>query len=187
MKIFFTGSPRALRTHPKEHMAIYKAIEKYGGENLSQLVINANPKEFYEANNDQVLEHFKVTMNHVKNADAVIAEVTTHSMSMGYIVNKTLELNKPAIVLHLPGFKPFFFGGIENEKLLVCEYTPETIDEVIKNAFKFIDTKSDVRFNFYLPSNQIEFLDTIGKDKKLTRSAVLRQIISEKMNQSRIQ
>jgi hypothetical protein len=81
-----------------------------------------------------------------------------------------------------PGFKPFFFGGIENEKLLVCEYTPETIDTVIKNAFEFIDTKSDIRFNFYLPSNQIEFLDTIGKNKKLSRSAVLRQIISEKMD-----
>lgn len=181
MKVFFTGSPRALKTYKKEHEAIYAAIEKAGGTNLSSLVIKADPDKFYQVSHEDEVKHFNVTMDHVQNADIVCAEVTTHSMSMGYIINKTLELNKPAIVLHLPGFKPFFFRGINNEKLLICEYTAETADKVIGDAFDYVDTRSDVRFNFYLSSAQANFIEQMGKKENESRSSVLRMIIAKEM------
>lgn len=179
MKIFFTGSPRALSTFKNEHEKIYSIIEKLGYKNLSNLVINANPDSFYTKEHGEVVEHYKETIQNLKTADIIVAEVSLHSMSMGYLVEKALNMGKPVIVLHLPDKKPFFFFGIENEKLQIIEYTLETVDLVLKDAISFAIGKQDVRFNFFISPSIGLYLDWISMVKKIPRSVYLRTLIEK--------
>lgn len=181
MKVFFTGSPRALKTLRAEHQAVYNAIEKNGGVNLSKLVVAADPDAFYERNHDDVIKHYDDTMSALKKADIVIAEVSTHSMSMGYLINQALDQNKFVVALYLPDHKPFFFSGIENEKLQILEYTVETADKVIREAFEKANDMVDTRFNFYISPEIGRYLDWVSKTKKLPRAVFLRSLLEKAM------
>jgi len=181
MKVFFTGSPRALNSLKVEHEAIYKAIENNGGTNLSNLVIEAKPDAFYEANHPEIVEHYKKTMLDLKKADILVAEVSTHSMSMGYLINRALEQNKFVLALHIPDHKPFFLGGIENDKLMISEYTANNIDKTIKTAFDRANEFTDTRFNFYISPEIGRYLDWVAQHKKLPRAVFLRSLLDKSM------
>lgn len=181
MKVFFTGSPRALNTLKTEHEAIFKAIENNGGVNLSRLVIEAQPEAFYEVNHPEVVKHYQRTMSDLKKSDILVAEVSTHSMSMGFLINKALEQNKFVLALYLPDHKPFFLSGIENDKLLTSEYTKNNIEKVIKEAFDRAVELTDTRFNFYISPEIGRYLDWISQHKKLPRAVFLRSLLEKSM------
>lgn len=181
MKVFFTGSPRALKTLREEHEAVYQIIEKYGGHHLSDLVVKAEPEEFYQANHAEVVKHYNKTIGFVKRADIVVAEVSVHSMSIGFLINKALEYNKPTIALYKKGNKPFFLSGIENEKLIVREYTPQNIEQVLKEALDQAQEVSDTRFNFYVSPEISRYLDWVNQNKKLPRAVFLRTLLEKAM------
>lgn len=184
MKVFFTGSPRALADRKNEHVAIYNAIEKIGHKNLSDLVIKANPSEFYDTSHDKVVEHYKTTIDHLKKADIVVAEASLHSMSMGYLVEKALGMNKPVIVLYLANRPPFFFSGIEDEKLQILEYNLADVDDIVEKAFDYASQQQEVRFNFFISPSIGRYLDWISKEKKIPRSVYLRALIEQEMREN---
>jgi len=181
MKVFFTGSPRSLELYKKEHIAIYSAIEESGFKNMSDLVIKADPKTFYDRSHAEVVEHYKNTVENLKHADVVVVEASLHSMSMGYLVEKALGMGKPVVVFHLDGLTPFFFSGINDEKLQVISYNYSTIKQVVTDSLEFATTIQDVRFNFFIPPEISNYLDIVSKVKKIPRSVYIRSLIQEDM------
>ncbi|PIR59672.1 MAG: hypothetical protein COU68_04305 [Candidatus Pacebacteria bacterium CG10_big_fil_rev_8_21_14_0_10_45_6] len=181
MKAFFTGSPRALKDYTAEHQQIYEAISRCGFTHLSDLVIKADPVAFYEKTNDEVFCHYKDTIECLKKADVLIAEISFHSLSMGYLVEKALGMNKPVIVLHQKNLTPFFFTGIENERLQIVAYDQSNVFEVVKNSLEYALTKQDVRFDFFVSSKISQFLDLVARVKKVPRSVYLRTLIERDM------
>ncbi len=180
MKIFFTGSPRALKTHKESHIKIYKAIEKKG-KHLSDLVINANPDSFYKAEYENVVKHYHDTIINLKKADIIVAEVSMHSMSMGFLVNKALELSKPVIALYTSGHEPFFLSGIDDTLLQIIEYNDSDVEEKITDALDYASAQQDTRFNFFVSPKHINFLDWVAQNKKIPRSVFLRRLIEREM------
>lgn len=186
MKVFFTGSPRALKDPilKSEHEAIYKAIENAGAINLSSLVVTANPDDFYKADQEKILKHYNNTIDNVKRADIIVVETTLHSMSMGYLVEKALTMNKPVIVAHRKGAPPFFFSGIDDDRLQIVEYTIETANVVMAKALEYAINQQEVRFNFFISPNIGRYLDWISKVKKIPRSVYLRALIERDMREN---
>lgn len=181
MKIFFTGSPRALKANKEGHIKIYNAIEKKG-KHLSQLVINADPDNFYKAEYENIVKHYHDTISNLKKADIVIAEVSMHSMSMGFLVNKALELSKPVIALYTSGHEPFFLTGIDDTLLQIIEYKNEDVEEKVFDAIDYASSQQDTRFNFFVSPKHINFLDWIAQNKKIPRSVYLRRLIEKEMS-----
>ncbi len=64
----------------------------------------------------------------IKKADIIILEVSTHSLSMGYLLQQGLSMGKPVVALYAEGHNPAFINGIENEKLQIIEYSDENLE-----------------------------------------------------------
>jgi hypothetical protein len=180
MKIFFTGSPRALKTKRENHEKIYKALEKKG-EHLSNLVIKADPDNFYQTEYDYVVKHYKSTIKNLKKADIVVAEVSMHSMSMGYLINKALELSKPVIALYTTSHEPFFLTGLDDPRLQIVEYNLSDVEEKVSDALDYAASQQDTRFNFFVAPKHINFMDWIAHNKKIPRSVFLRKLIEREI------
>lgn len=187
MKVFFTGSPRALKDkeHKAEHIALYKALEKSGLTHLSDLVIKADPDTFYDQSHPEIMEHYKNTVNAVKRADVIVVEGSVHSMSMGYLIEKALGMNKPVIVFHIPDHPPFFFAGIDDERMQIVEYTIDKVNEVVEKAVEYAVSQQEVRFNFFISPAIGRYLDWISKVKKIPRSVYLRALIEHEMRENK--
>ncbi len=187
MKIYFVASPRAIGDEGSFLRQMYDYLKK-SNSMTSDLLVRLdedNVKEFYGASHKEVVEHYKRTMLAIKKADMVIVEVSLHSMSMGFIVNKALELNKPVIALYKKGFEPYFFSGIENEKLRILEYTDKVWQETLDQAVNFGKGSGDVRFNFFVSPKILAYLDWVAKTKKLPRAVFLRELIEKEMRKDK--
>ena len=187
MKIYFVASPRAISTEGKLFREMYNYLNKNNvmTSDLLMKLDDKNVGDFYGAGHEQVVEHYKRTISAVKRANFVIVEVSLHSMSMGYIVNKSLELNKPVVALYKKGFEPYFFGGIENERLRTIEYKPENYKKALDEAVEFGKGGSDVRFNFFVSPKILAYLDWVAKTRRLPRSVFLRNLIEKEMKKDK--
>lgn len=187
MKVFFVASPRSANKEPDLFLRINNLLSKE-----TTLLGDMVPKwtkgsvsSFYNGAHKERVDHFKKTMEYVKKADAVFVELSEHSMSMGYIVNKALENSKPVVALYKKGFEPYFFSGIEDSRLLIVEYTEENLDEVIKEALDKIKDHSDVRFNFFVSPKILAYLDWIAQNRMVPRSVFLRNLIEREMKKDK--
>lgn len=188
MKIYFISSPRSVNKEPELYKRIYSHLSKEDNKMLSNLVLdwgNGNINDFYNQPHVERVAHYKKVMDNIKKSDLVIVEVSEHSMSMGYIVNKALEVSKPVVALYKQNWEPYFFSGIEDSKLQIVEYTEENVLDVIDKAIKKSKEQIDVRFNFFVSSKILNYLDWISQKKMIPRSVFLRNLIEREMKKDR--
>lgn len=177
MKVLFTGSPRAFETSKKEHVAIYDSIKKMGHTHVSDFVIKTDPEKFYKSDSKQITDNYKELMGDLANADVLVVEISVHSMSLGFLINKALEMGKPVISLYTKDHQPFLFAGIENDKYQGFEYSLSNIHDILKEAFDYAQNIVDTRFNFLISPSLLNYLDWIAKNRRIPRSVYLRRLI----------
>ena len=182
MKIYFTSSARGVREFKKKYGRIFQTIEKLGHKNLDDLVLTIDKDVFYDGTHDDQTTLYEQTIKFIKESDIIILEVTVPSFSMGYVLHKALEMNKPVIALYQTGNPPFFAQGIENDKLQVIEYSESDIENTLRDAIEYAQGKADVRFNFFISPSIGNYLDWISRVKKIPRSVYLRGLIEKDLS-----
>lgn len=187
MKVFFVASPRSVNREPENFRNLFGHIEK-DNKMLSDWVLDwgrGNVESFYSGTHKERIEHFKETMDYIKRAELVIVEVSEHSMSMGYIVNKALEIGKPVIALFKEGFEPYFFSGIEDTKLQIVGYDENNYRQVLDESVERARSNIDVRFNFFVSPKILNYLDWVAKKRMIPRSVFLRNLIEREMKKDK--
>lgn len=184
MKIYFTSSARANDELKKNYRRIFSFITSQGHTHLDDYTDSNDANKVYLGTHDENLKLYKHAMDCIKNADVVVLEVSTHSLSIGYLLQQGLSIGKPVIALYIVGNKPAFVSGIENEKLQLVEYTPENLEEELSIALQNAQENTDVRFNFFISPAIGRYLDWVSKVKKIPRSVYLRALIEKEMSQN---
>lgn len=183
MKVFFVGSPRALKEYKKELHKIYHTIDSMGHENLYHLIVETEHDSFYKKDKKEIDQHFIKITKALHKADIIIIEASIHSLAIGYLTRVGEELDKPVVVLHLPNCEPFFFSGNTDERFFVAEYTYATIPRVLKEVFQYATEALDIRFNLFLSPQMNAYLKLVSKKQGLSRSVFMRQLLQEHMKQ----
>jgi hypothetical protein len=187
MKIYFLASSRLVGKEPKLYGKMYAAMAA-DHKMLSDKVlcwIKAGVKDYSKAPLKVKRENYEQSLKCLNKADVLIMEVSAHSMSMGYLLSQALEMSKPVIALYKKGYEPVFIKGIVNSKLLIIEYDKDNVEEVINKALDKADSIIDVRFNFFVNSKILSYLDWVSDKKMLPRSVFLRNLIEKEMRKDR--
>ncbi|HPT66203.1 MAG TPA: hypothetical protein PK257_02745 [Candidatus Woesebacteria bacterium] len=187
MKIYFIASSRLVGANPKLYTKIYNYLSK-GYKMVSDKVIKWVKMGIKDVSNSPIKftkENYIQSLEAVKKADVVVMEVTGHSMSMGYLISKALEMNKPVVALHKKEYIPVFIKGIGDQKLIISEYGENDVEEVIEKALKKANSLIDVRFNFFVSPKILNYLDWVASKKMLPRSVFLRNLIDREMKKDK--
>ena len=187
MKIYFIASPRSANKEPELYKRLFDVLANDNKMVNSQVLdwTKGELSKFYEGTHEQRVAHYKKTMNSIKSADVVAVEVSEHSMSMGYIVNKALEENIPVLALYKKGNEPYFFSGIDNPKLQVVEYDDNNLEDNLQEALENAKDLADVRFNFFVSPKILAYLDFVAKKRMIPRSVFLRDLIEHEMKKDK--
>jgi 2'-deoxynucleoside 5'-phosphate N-hydrolase len=187
MKIYFTASSRLVGANPKLYSKMYSYLSAEGKMVSDKVLkwtkvgvkdISKSPLKFKKIN-------YIESVNSVKKADIIFMEVSGHSMSMGYLVGKALEMNKPVIVLHNKQHVPNYIKGISDQKLIISEYGEENVEVIMGKALKKASGMIDVRFNFFVNSKILNYLDWVAHKKMLPRSVFLRNLIEKEIKKDK--
>jgi hypothetical protein len=126
---------------------------------------------------------YKESMEALSRADAVVAETSNPSFSVGYQVAQAVAMKKPILVLNREGVdKSFFAGGIE-AGIDYQKYTPETIDATLTEWLRDndIDTK-DMRFNFFINRSIYNYLRWTALKTGKTKAEILRNLVEREID-----
>jgi len=187
MKLYFVASSRLVGADPKLYSKMYSFLSAEG-KMLSDKVqkwIKTGAKDLSGAPQKIARENYIQSLDSVKKADIVVMEVSGHSMSMGYLISKALEMNKPVIALHKKEHVPVFIKGISDPKLIISEYDSENVEQIIEEALKKADSLIDVRFNFFVNPRILNYLDWVAQKRMQPRSVFLRNLIEREMKKDK--
>lgn len=121
----------------------------------------------------------------VRKADVVMMEVSGHSLSMGFLASKSLDLCKPVVAFYKKGNRPFFLSGINDPKFKLIEYDDKNIYEKLDLVVEEVKKGVDVRFNFFVNTKILTYLDWIAKKRMVPRSVFLRNLIEREMKKDK--
>jgi nucleoside 2-deoxyribosyltransferase len=131
MKIYFAGSISGGRGDWKLYFEIINLLREYG-EVLTEHIGEEALSAMGEAGlNDKEIHDRDIAW--LRSADALVAEVTTASLGVGYEIGKAAEWKKPVLCLYRPGEKRRLSGMLTgSDEVKVFEY--QTTGE-LKTAF----------------------------------------------------
>lgn len=186
MKIYFSASQRGKKFFEKYYTIIYDEIQKLGHTNLDDDIIKFSSEQYYQKIESEgrkaYVALYKKKVKNVQKADICIFECSLHSLSMGYQIEKSLEMNTPVVVLYYKNNIPFFLSGEENEKLIVKQYNDDNIKTVLQKAIDDAHKTLETRFNFLITPSLLNYLEKASKMRGITRSTFIRNLILDHMH-----
>ena len=187
MKLYFVASSRLVGADPKLYGKMYSFLSREGKMVSDKVMkwIKRGIKDLSVAPLKTTRDNYIKSIEAVKKADIIIMEVTGHSMSMGYLISKALELSKPVVALHKKEHPPIFIKGINDKKLIICEYESENVEEIMGEALKRANSMVDVRFNFFVNTKILNYLDWVAQKRMQPRSVFLRNLIEREMKKDK--
>ena len=100
MKIYFAGAIRGGREDAALYLEIVKLLRPYG-EVLTEHVAAADLSVLGESKDDRWIHGRDLAW--LREADCLVAEVTTPSLGVGFEIAKATEWGKPTLCLFRPG------------------------------------------------------------------------------------
>jgi len=181
MKVFFGTSPRIKTSNPEIVHQIYQKIKELGYTHTSNWVDSVDPKSFYEMTSTELEDHNERILKELKNADICVFETSLPSLSVGYLINMSVDLGKQVIILTQNTSPSFVLGWVKSDAVSVIKYAASNVDEILGEALNKAGENSDVRFNFFVSPRILNYLDFVAKKRMVPRSVFLRNLIEKEM------
>ncbi len=189
MKVYFTAATKGTNIYKDYYKEVVKTIGELGYKNLDETIIQENTEGHYkklEKGGQNVYEDlYDKEISLLKGADINVFECSMPSLGIGSEVQKSLEFNKPTIVLYLENKIPHFLVGIKDEKLILTEIKDKKdLKKTLEKAFEEAKTRADKRFNFFISPKLLAYLEKISKEEGITKSKFIRNLILDHMRRT---
>ncbi len=183
MKVFFTASQRGKKEFGSYYKRIYNHLIKLGCIHVDSMIMDVSAKEFYNQLDKKGYERHQWLFNNFvtqeKKANIIIFELSLHSLSIGFMTDKALEIGKPVIVLYKKNHLPYFLAGVKDENLQLIEYISENLEDRLEKALKQAKQMVTTRFNFFVSKNMFNYLNKVSRAYQITKSTFIRNLINE--------
>lgn len=188
VKVYFMASPRLVVKQAGIYGRIYEVLAE-NNKMLGEEVIDWSKKdkveEVYKEKEKSVGVGYKKAVEKLKKADILVMEVSGHSMSMGFLVAKAMEMGKGVIALHKEANKSFFLRGIKGAKFILVEYNRENLEEKLREALEEAKKNIEVRFNFFVTPKILNYLDWVSLKRRIPKSVFLRNLIEKEIKKDK--
>lgn len=189
MKVYFNASQRGKKVFDYYYQKIFKHLEEFAFKHLEDGIISDRTvQSFYQElekkGKQGLIELYQNNVNNIKKADVVVFECSFPSLSIGFMIRKALEINKPVFALYLKGHEPHFLEGLAEEKFILIEYTKTNLKSKLAEAFEDIKPLIDTRFNFFISPKLLTYLQKASKEEGISKSAFLRKLILQHMREN---
>ena len=184
MKVFFTTTPRLKESGSEIIDKVYTVLEDMGHTLTNDYLKTVDLDEFYKLDNKRVPVYYEEILDAIRKADVIVFETSLHSIGVGLLIREALALGKGVIAIHLKGKTPFFLEGMKDDRLVIYEYSLDSLREVLESSFQYVLGRVDVRFNFFISPEIGSYLDWISKKRRIPRAVYLRRLIEREMKEN---
>ncbi len=181
MKVYFGSSPRIKEKYPQAIKEIYGLIKKLGFRHTSDFIAEVEPKKYYKLGPEELNALHQKTLASIKKAEICVFEASLQDLSVGFLINFSLDLGKTVVVLSQGQEEPSLLHHVKEDKLIFVTYTPGNLAEKLKGALEQAKGQSDIRFNFFVTPQILSYLNWLSGHKRVPRAVYLRTLIEREM------
>ncbi|MES2622888.1 MAG: nucleoside 2-deoxyribosyltransferase [Patescibacteria group bacterium] len=138
MKIYFAGSIRGGRDDQELYFGMIAELQKYATV-LTEHIGNKDLGSFGEVQRTDT-EIFVRDMDWVKEADLIVAEVTTPSLGVGYELGQSEALGKPVLCLYRETEGKRLSAMVSGNSYFKIE-TYQTLDDISRILATYFEQK----------------------------------------------
>ena len=179
MNIYFACSSSEVERHKSTYLQIAHAINK-AGHKISIDWLSKALKDKGE-NPEERVTILKEGIEAIKISDALIAEVSLPSSSVGYKIALAVSLKKLVLCLYSEEFgekkPPQVIEANNSSYLYVKKYSNKNLEQIISTFLKSVTKKRSSKFNFIATPEINRYLDWLSNQGKTSKSEVLREKI----------
>ncbi|MBD3250140.1 MAG: hypothetical protein GF381_01035 [Candidatus Pacebacteria bacterium] len=184
MIIYFVASITGRKKYEDNYRLIVEILEEMGHTVISDHIFETKKNELEsEVREDRVAHHKKLS-KWLNKADAMIAEVSYPSVSVGYEIGLALDKNKPVLALHTKDTPPAALMGETSDRFIIVSYDVHDLKRDLKYLIDDLIDQQDTRFNFFISPKHQNYLDWIAKHRRIPRSVFLRRLIEKHMDEN---
>src|SRR3990167_8292442 len=184
MKVFLISTPIGEKKLGDLFQKLYDELGHMGYKHVSNYITTHHSKDFViqmEKGKEEQKKFYNEMIDSINKADICIFEASTPSFGVGYLIQHSISISKPTIVLFHKEFKSYLIPGIDDEKLIVKTYDESNYKRVLKSAIAQAREKRDKRFKFFLSPKLLSYLEDVSNEQGVTKSKILRDLIVEHM------
>lgn len=173
MKVYFSASSSTLSEDKGSYSKIIEAISKSGGTLISNWV-----EDKTRLNAEDL---FKQTINEIKSADVLVAEITYPSTGVGQQIALALSWKIPVIALKRSDVNHTsrFTLGTKSSFLKIVKYDATSLVKKISTSFENVKKSKYIKFNFVTTREMSDFLESKSDERGLSKSELLRKIVED--------
>lgn len=182
MKVYVTASTENIKDNPETFKKIVSFMKKRGDKNTNLFLHHLLSKGSLKNREKDI--YFK-TLSDVRNSDLLLAEISYPSISIGFLIEKAINLSIPILCLCDEAQSQnvsTILKRYKSDSFKILIYNKFNIEELLNMEFLSIK-KHKVKLNVFLEANLDNFLKLSSTKKGITKSQYLRDIIIEKMQE----
>ena len=182
MQIYFLGAISAINKAGGDYLKIIDLLEEAKHHVWHEHITKRAPnkRELYPVQGDK--EYYQVTINRIKYADAMFAEVSNSTANVGYEIAFALGISLPVYAFYkVDANVPTMFLGAQDDNFHLIPYTsgtlPKLIDKVLEGLIE------DSKDQLMIPSSPLikKYLNWIVEKNSVSKSTFVRSLIEAKM------
>lgn len=181
MKIYFSGSISGKKLYLDNYKLIVKTLGDLGHDVISDYIFKITEVDVLNQTRDEHIKTHQFLAKSKIECDLVLAELSYRSFGQGQEVAHAFRIGKPVLGLYVENKKPHLILNDAGDKLLLAEYDKDSIREVLVQSIDYLSTGFEKRFTMIFPSRIVDHLDTISRDKNISRSEYIRSLIEKDM------
>lgn len=187
MNIFFVASIHGKNKQVASYSRIIDLAQALGHKVSADHILDISKEDVEKWDDNKSIAYHRKVIDGIRKADVIVAELSTTSTSVGYLISIALESGKPTIAMYSGDQEPHLLKTLEaNYKFQLIRYQNEVeLDKELASALEYAADCRDVRFNFFLPPSLVGYLDWISQKEKLPRSVYLRRLIEKDMRKNK--
>jgi hypothetical protein len=173
MTIFFTASMHGKPRYEANYQALVERLKKLGHKVKAEHIMDISLEEMNAWSDAEDQRYHKKVADSLKRADAVFAEVSYSSTSVGFVIATALQAGKPTVIFYSGEEEPHLLRSLEqlSDKVEVVRYNSlDELKDEVPFALEFAMNAQDTRFNFFITPDLVNYLNWISKTKKTPRS-----------------
>lgn len=173
MRVYFSASSSTLSEDRDSYSEIIKAISKSGNTLISNWVEDKTKLDAGDL--------FEQTINEIKGADVLIAEITYPSTGVGQQIALALSWKIPVVALKRSDVNHTsrFTLGTKSSYLKIVKYDTKTLIKKIADALEEVNKSKYIKFNFVTTREISDFLEIKSEERGLSKSELLREIVED--------
>lgn len=181
--LYFTASIVGKQDHLARYQKIVSELKKHTTHVTYEHILKTSETDLREETESDRRAFYEQLKLWVTQSNAVIAEVSYPSTSVGFEISYAISHHKPVLLLYEKSSRPpSLFEEYSDEQLICQAYEERDLPALINDFLKYVKDTHMTRFTLSLPPRLVAHLEKISRQKNIPKSIYIRGLIERDLN-----